>query len=221
MSIVASARWSGSHSASVLIFPVSNWIGIFFVIISCVEFSFWIANGIVIDCIPSAQKKSSETVLHLKNKTFSPSSTVTWSCPDCIQLCSKFCGKLDKLSNKSFWLSNIFSLIFWFWVWMNSWCLVSSSKFLWDVKIGGGCCCVSFWWFCWFWLFIKKFSSFDESSQHDSSVDVMSSWNESWWFSFRKIAWNWQKKKMKFQIWCTSERQTWCGQRRKKNFLSF
>lgn len=59
MSKKRSVWWSESHSASVLIFPVSSLIGIFFVIISCVEFSFWIANGIVIDCIPSEYWKKS------------------------------------------------------------------------------------------------------------------------------------------------------------------
>lgn len=201
---------SDSHSASVLIFPVSNLIGIFFVMISCVEFSFWIANGIVIDCIPSVLgKKRSIKEFCFLDFIFLPSSTETCNCPDCIQLWSKFCGKLDKLSSKSFWLSNIFSLIFWFCVWINSWCLFSPSKFLWEasceVIIDTCCCCcccwcacccccwcccwccwscwcASFWWFCWFWFGIKKFSSFEESSQHDSSVDVISSWNESWWF---------------------------------------
>ena len=171
-------KYGKPHSASVLIFPVSSLIGIFFVIISCVEFSFWIANGIWIDCIPSGKWMKNNYNLNVNFATISsPSSTETWSCPDCIQLCNRFWGKFVKLSSKSFWLSSIFSFIFWFCVCTNKCCLLSSSKFLNEV-IGGGCVCCCCAIFC---AGVKKFSSFDDSS-HDSSVDVMSSWNESWWF---------------------------------------
>lgn len=148
-------------------------IGIFFVMISWVALSFWIAKGIWIDCIPSKQKWMLKCWNSL-TKFDLPSSTDTWSCPDWIQLWSKFCGKFVKLSSNSFWLSNIFSLIFWFWLWINKCCLLSSSKFLNEAMIvGGGCCCTIF---C---AGVRKFSSFEDSSQ-DSSVDVMSSWNEFW-----------------------------------------
>lgn len=193
ISITVSGWWSEPHSASCFIFPVRSLIGIFFVMISCVEFSFWIANGIVIDCMPSKRKKivydgSQEIVKYSYRHQLKPEVVLIVS-----NFCDrknvfkfeifvskhktywiKFCGKLDKLSSNNFWLSSIFSLIFWFCVWMAKCCLLSLSKFLCEVTNSGGCC-------GWFWFGIRKFSSFDDSSQHDSSEhDVMSSWNESW-----------------------------------------
>lgn len=172
-------------------------------IISCVEFSFWMAKGTWIDCMPSVKTREiffdfyhnfwimaiyEHRARQSCQASALPSSTVTWSCPDWIQLCSKFGGRLERLSSSNFWLSSIFSLNFW--LWMTKCCRFSSSKLRSDGMLAiDDCCCWWCWWwscccacvdnFCWTWLEMRLFSSLEDSS-HDSSVDVMSSWNESW-----------------------------------------